>query len=425
MVAILYIQALMNIKKLQWEQAKHLLQAVNPKLSRAVEACPATSKYPFYLVSYEYGEIITSPEIEFQYPKNVFGNLWSKTIPFSVVIDKSFEMFIDFMGKTFCYRVYGKGEIFRTFEFIENYLNKFTPADIISVSSGARNTFLLPSISHSIPHKNLCAHFDKNLTKPNSIDDHFFIFRDLASTAKVDWRSQLLCFDKKWVNETKASRPHKFIQYIKSYNSKFEAYSRSLTFYEFLLSYIRAEYCSPKITNYMYDIIKQFYGIACSTVTGYSPIVNDDSLPYKFISETYRDIYKLKSIPFGMTPSWFNEDNNPIYYSLIKEGMIFKPKTILSTLQASVQIKEWFSLFNKKIVELDMYKNTKFRYCAENIKTSVFHDSGDNHKDVLNTHTDLFKYDKRFKEVAQALNLPLSAYITNSTFFTGSFGLRY
>ena len=413
----------MNIQKLEWNDAKKAIFNVNQELALILDKLKYTSKHIFYLLEYDYGKIIDNSKIGFQYPTDKYGKIW-KTIPFSIVIDKKFEMFVDFNEKTFPFRVYDKGSIFNTAQFITKN-RQFSPKDINSISAGARNTFLLPSIGDSIPHNDICNYFNINIKKPDTLDDQFFVFRKLSDIGKSGWKAKLLCFEPSLIEKIKKEHPSSFYNYIRSYNSQFDAYWTGSSYYDCLLSYIRSNNTDLKITNFMYDLIKQFYNIGCGQTPAYAPVVNDDFMPYKFIADIYKDIYKIKTIPFAMMPDWFKLNHKPVYYSFFKEGAISKPKKIINSLKLAVETKNIFQLFSREIIRENFYKNTEFRNCVDNLRVDVFSDRAKNYNTVLNSNSDLFDYDERFVLAAEQLNMNPRFYKARSVFFTGCFGLKY
>lgn len=413
----------MKIEKIDWSTARPILKKVNRELCEAVDDISFTAKSDFFVVSYPYGKIIASHKNGFQYPTRPYGHVFSKIIPFSVVIDKKFEMFIEMGGKSFCYRIYDKGKIFHTIQFIEDSI-KHEPIDILNICSGARNTFLLPKISDSIPHRTLSSHFNKPLRKPSSLDDHFYIFRDMAESANLDWNTKLLCFSDEWVSKVKIKKPSLFYTYINYYNNKYDIYSRCIPLYNFLLSYIRTEDNTIPSNTFMYDVIREFFRIGCSQSPAYTPAVNDEFIPFDFIARAYLDVYKLDSIPFAMTPGMLLDNKQPVYYSFSKESLSFKPKKFASTVQASFLIKDSFHKFSTYMKKNDLYSKTQFRKCADGLEISIFNSRKMGGKYPLHTISDPFSYDSRFKTIAAKLHENIENHKAISPFFTGCFGLK-
>ena len=413
----------MDIQKLPWQKAKSLLIKANKSLHDAIDKLEITSQYPLYLVEYEYGDIIASPSSEFLHPHSKYGKLWDR-IPFSVVLDKKFEFFIQIEGRSFPYRIYDKGMMFKTTRFLESYQD-FMPKDIISISAGANNTFLLPKASEKIANDYLSDYFNKDITRPETLNDHHITFKNIAKAAKSKWRAKLLCFSDEWYFKALETKPKELMFLIQSFNNRFDAYFHAQPYYDFLLTFLRAKLQKESITNFVYDIVRQLYSVGCSVTPAYKPVTDDEFLPYSLLSDIYINIYKMKTIPFAMEPAWLTSKTMPVYYSLFKESLIYKPERLPNAFVLTNKIREVFELFNHTIHEMDIYPHTRFRDCADNIKISAFHDKGDLSKKILNTQKDLFKYDKRFEEIAKKLKLPLNFYKSSSPFFTGCVGLRY
>lgn len=414
----------MNIQRLRWSEARSILRKVNSELTDIVDNIDETHHLPLYLLEYEYGDIIASPDQNFLHPTKPYGDVFGKFIPFSIVIDKKFEMFVEIGEKSFCYRVYEKGMVFKTARFLEDYENN-EPKDIIKISAGARNTFLLPKVSETLPHREMCAHFNTIFTQPRSLEDHHLVFKEIAGAAKSSWKAKLLCFSPEWYTQMLERKPLHLYALMKRYNNRFDSYLRSVPLYEILLSYIRSMEEQNNINTFTYEIFKHLYAIGCGVTPGFSPVINDDFLPYECIAKVYRDIYKIKTIPFAMEPSYFQKNSDPIYYSLLRSGPITKPKALPNALKFSIETAMMFKRFNKIIHKHDMYKGTNFRECAERAMLTVFNDRAQPGSNILNTQSDLFMYDNRFNLAAKIAGMQNERYTTTSAFFTGCFGLRY
>ena len=96
------------------------------------------------------------------------------------------------------------------------------------------------------------------LKQPSSLDEHYFVFKEIAKAGKIEWKAKLLCFSKEWTNEMLNVMPKDLCGYMQEYNNIFDSYWRCMPFYDFLLTYIRSKYSKNHINNFIYDVMKQF-----------------------------------------------------------------------------------------------------------------------------------------------------------------------
>lgn len=419
----LWYLSIMNITEISWQEAKKILETLNPKLGEAIDKISHTKKYPCYILEYEFGKIVGSPDIDFQYPKTKYGEIWDRYIPFSVVMDKKFEGYVEIGGKIHSYRIYDKGSVFKSAFFIKEY-SAFELRDMMSISSGSRSAFLLPKASNATGYNRMQEKLNSGIHQPQTHDEHFFSFKDIATARKSTWTAKLLCFSYEWTNLTKEKQPVEFINILKQFNMNFDSYLRSSPYYDIGLAYMKNLLEDDYLSTLEIAVIKQLYGVICGQFPCYSLVTDDTFLPYYEIASSYQKDYEIETIPYAMEPSYLQHNGIPKYYSLSKNDLSYKPKRITNALKSSLEIEKLFNVFNNYIKKQNLYKSTELRKCIETVKISVFNDKKSNIKGVMNTRGDLFRFDKRFEYVARKLDMPLESYNTRAPFFTGCFGFK-
>lgn len=349
----------MNIVKTTWKDIKAEVRNNNNELYNVLDQIKHTHRLPLYLIEYNFGDIVAQPDVAFLRPQKNFSKLFRDNLPFSVVIDKKFEMYIELDNRIFSYRIYSKGMPLGTARYLDDILD-FEPSDITKLSAGARSTFLLAKASEKIHHNNIITSLGTYIKQPKSLDDHFETFRQIADASNSQWKAKLLCFTKEWENLVLKEKPTRFIEYLRKYNSKFDSYWRTTPYFDFTLTCLNTNE-SESVNNYVFEIIKRICGIACKQIPGFRPVVDDDFIPYLLIAETYRDLYKIKTAPFVMEPALLNDDDKPVYLSLFRDDIPYKPNRISNSIKLSTDVLRLFKQLVNSIESLDIYKNTAFR----------------------------------------------------------------
>lgn len=177
------------MSELSWDKVKTDIALVNKRLYEVLETIDGIQNMLFTVLEYQYGQIIAD-ENHFYLP-NTGGKLSS--VPFSMVLEKNLEMFIEFKGKSSTHQVYREGD-FLSVSSLYNTSNTHHPTDILQISSGARNTFLLCPVADARPHASLEKYFKADIPVPDDLGNHYLTFKSLCDAANCSWRSKLLVF---------------------------------------------------------------------------------------------------------------------------------------------------------------------------------------------------------------------------------------
>lgn len=94
------------MSELSWDQVKAGIARVNKRLYDVLETIDGIQNMLFSVLDYQYGRIIAD-EHHFYLP-NTGGKLPS--VPFSMVLEKKLEMFIEFKGKSSTHQIYSEGD---------------------------------------------------------------------------------------------------------------------------------------------------------------------------------------------------------------------------------------------------------------------------------------------------------------------------
>lgn len=408
--------------ELSWNKIKTDIAQVNWALYAILQTIEGIENMFFTILEYPYGQIIADEE--FFYLPNCGGK--TSHVPFSMILNKHLEMFIEFKGKSSTYKIYKEGD-FLSIRSLYSSSNKHHPSDILQISAGARNTFLLCPISDVKPHANLEKYFKTNIYKPKDLGDHFLTFRDICKAANCNWRLRLLVFPNEIIKLIKENKLPKLSNLIMEFDSSQAGYFANTPFYNYLLTYIKANDDGISSNVYINDVLNQLTSIGVGQIPGYSLATNDKLLPIDLISESYRDIYKSKYTPFLMTPTHYNRElNHPVYYSILKEEMAFRPSSFSNKPQRCELIYHTYHQYAEQIKALGYFKKTPFFESATRLSLTIF-----NEKKIRDSNTlfkipkkDIFTYDSRFLEISEKWGYRQDNFPQKTAFLIGCFGIK-
>lgn len=412
-----------KMSEFTWDKVQADIARVNQPLFELLQQVEGIENMYFNVFEYPYGQIIAD-EHNFYLPGT--GGA-TPMVPFSMVLEKSLEMFIEFRGKSSTYKIYSEGELLGV-SISSTNLIQHQPAEILQISAGARNTFLLSPIADAKPHSNLEKYFKIRIPKPEDLGQHYLTFKELCKASGCKWRAKLLVFPMELAKQIKENKLPKISNLIKEYDSNQTEYYANTPFYNYLMTYIKANNDKISQNIFVNDVLKQIIDIGVGQLPGYGLAINDNLIPVDFICEIYRDIYKSKYTPILMIPNHFNKTtNDPVFYSILKEEMAFRPSSFSNKPQRCELIYNTYHQYAEEIKNLDISKNTRFYESATMLDLTLF-----NEKKVQVPPNlfkipkdDIFDYDSRFLEVTEKLGYSKSAFPPKTTFLIGCFGIKY
>lgn len=411
------------MSELSWDKVQAGIARVNKPLFELLKRVDGIDNMYFHVLEYPYGQIIAD-EHYFYLPDD-----GGKTamVPFSMVLEKNLEMFIEFKGKSSTYKVYGEGELLGV-SISSTNLIQHQPSDILQISSGARNVFLLCPIADARPHSNLEKYFKTKLPKPENLDLHYFTFKELCKASRCEWRAKLLIFPMELVRQIKENKLPNISNLIKEYDSNQTEYYANTPFYNYLKTYIKANNDKISQNIFVNDVLTQLVDIGVGQIPGYGLAVNDNLIPTGFINEIYRDVYKSKYTPILMIPSHFNQENNyPVFYSILKEEMAFRPSSFSNKPQRCELIYNTYHQYAEEIKKLGMFKNTHFYESITRLDLTLFNEKkAQAPSNIFKKPKDsIFEYDSRFIDISEKLGYSTATFPSKTTFLIGCFGIKF
>ena len=180
----------------------------------------------------------------------------SPTMPFCMVYENNFEMYMEFNERTSPWKIYKPGQIFPYTKFLKNnYL--YEPSDILKMTAGIRNSFLLMNkFSDKKRHSWLQKKYNLTCSVPNNFDEQFFVLKQISDYINPSWKAKLLSFPKTW--EEKAYKSPMFVDYLNSVANNDHIFKRNILLYDYLLNTINLD---NKITNngFIKEVIRYYF----------------------------------------------------------------------------------------------------------------------------------------------------------------------
>lgn len=418
----------MGITKLSWDECKGMIQVANQKLYELLDEYPGIRNYTFEKYSYKYGQIVCD-EHNFYTPDGipVLDN-----IPFSLFLNKNFEMFLNFENKRISETILRKGDLI----FIASFLNKeylrHAFADI-SLCAGSRSPIIVGNIGNSTKYHELSKYLNHNIVKYCANDDNFYLLKEMCNGYQSKWRAEFLSFSiklHKKILQRDNIHSLKIIDYVNNYFLGRESYAISSKYYQLILSYVKRFYSNMKNSTYINDIIRDICNIVCEYKSSYILAHNDDSIPLSDIHYMFNEIYKTKIAPFIMVPSVFSAlDEHNHYFSLPIHTITYKPDKIINLADFAVQVKNLFEIYKESISNLKLSKGTLFYDASQSLNLEIITDrvseaSKQNHVTMMKDITTIdFNFNKQlmnFNNKGYKVEVP-----QRSTFFSAAFLLDY
>ncbi|MCE3233617.1 MAG: hypothetical protein K0R98_1874 [Rickettsiaceae bacterium] len=443
-----------GLVKVSWKDIRDRVAKVEPTFVKIVDELSPDKNFPLFLAYFPYGALKGDTHSPFipkedggfyrlsdpNAPKDVIKHLgYGKAdSPLGMVLEKNFELFVDLKneGITIPRAIYAPGHFF---SFIRNLSKQNSPTHsystnrVLSTSSGARSTLMLPSIGCMKNHVNLQREFNIQLPAPKALYDHWAIFKEIAGSPilKCDWRSCLLYFSEPWIKKLHSDKswaPLKLYLHEKAW--QFFKYDLNRHQFELAFSLIQKKR-NLKPNPYLADTAKHLFGIAVAGSPGYAPSCNNAFLPLADLQQVFVESYRQKKyIPTVIQPAYFNfeQDNLPIYYSLLYPSTFeFSPKArkIPNTLFDLRELKHILKTFQEELSgEDNVFTDSVMHRAAKSIIFRYFHNEYDRHHVIQDT-SEITDYDKRFNFIMPGVQEnPGAHFASDAAFVRGCISIQ-
>lgn len=407
------------IQLLSYAEVRPDLQKINPELCKEIDALSVDDSYPILKVRYAYGDLIIDKD-HFQVPdgngtmvdrhsaecdKTVRDLLNYPSTPMMIPLNGGMEVFLDHPQRPIPISIGNAGWIFALTAVLEPEC-VVEPLKYWSASAGVRNVLMLPKISHNTNHFRLCKTLGIKVKSPDSVHEHFNIFKAINKVQADPWTFDLLVFTKKWFEDRKSISWRVFREYLFKIVWRNNYYGTIVDLCNMFISEKTPKFKpSPNLLNTLHHVI----AISQSKKMGYRMAADDTNLPLAIIQSAYIDTYKLQAYsPEIMIPA-FLEDENLIYYSLsypnkfdfshVQNKTVSRHDELVKLLDMILYIQE--NITDQDGTLMGLTKNARFR---------GIHLDADENNQIIST----LELAKGFKSKYKGLEFPV-----NSSFFCG------
>lgn len=413
---------IIDVDELTWKEARLLLIECNPLLVKIIDFLSPSDDYKLYKARYRFGTkifdksesylpLVNGGTISFNndllpdyIKKNLRYNPQTGN-PVGIVTKRNSEFFLTTNQGILPYSVMRPGHIFglsRVLDALDmqHVKEKQLSPFLWELTAGVRSTFFLPKITENISHNKIKKKYNLTMLKPQSLSDHWTIFKDIANQCNSSWRAEILFFSNNWFEKLTDS------SWLKLYC--FFLQNNRLS-YEFWNAYISWQITFNTIeqsknmhfSTYTLNTARHLFAIAAGSLPAFRPAINDDSAPIKLIQNIYISDYGLTEYcPIIMEPTNYNSAiDSPVYYSLNYPTLVQsdsanqKGLSIISMLDelrlVLAKYKEGLK-YNSLAQETSLYKT------AKNTNFSFYHHEPYGYDNVHNV-IQLKEYDSRFK----------------------------
>jgi hypothetical protein len=435
-----------GLVKTTWAAVRNRVKKVEPEFFKLVDEISPDNTFPVFLAYFPYGALKGDTISSFMpleqgghyrlsdknAPKEVQKHLGYGigSSPFGMILEKNFEYFIDLKHRSVSkpWKIGTPGTIFPIDRLFKKRCSRiYSPNGVLSVSSGARSVFMLPSISRDLNHSYLQRDFNISTDAPTTLYEHWETFREIANSPFVNsnWRSCLLYFSEKWLNKLmNDSKWEKLKTYLYEKAWGESEYYRSAFYYDVIFSEIKTKR-NLKLNPYLSDTARHLFAIMLGDAVGYMPQIDEASLPLYDIQKAYIESYALKNYwPTIMGPGTFSleKSKNPIYYSLQNATTLeSSPKSSLaaSTLSELRDLERIMRVYKQEISdENSLCIDTILCKAANSVKLSYYHNKPDRHH-VVNKTEELLKNNVDLSNMKPEFKLKNATFAYDARFIRG------
>lgn len=438
-----------SIKKCYWQDIREVVNNIDPKFTKLVDALSPGKKFPLYIAKYQYGDLIADTKRFFLpkpdgsgvadvadsiFPDDIRRNLQfgSDSMPFGMVLDKKIEYYIDLPEEHIVSpnRMFGPGRFFPLGRILNFECNRrYSANSVLIATAGARSAFMLPSIGCVNHHNHLQNDYQVRASAAKSMYDHWPIFKEITKSriSHCDWHASLLLFSDSWEEKLYHDKAWQELRlYLYRLGWEDSEYYRNNIYYDVAFSGIQQKR-NLRPNPYLVDTARYLFATATGAVPGYRPAIDEAALPVSLVQKAFVESYGLKKYtPIIMEPDYFYfEDSNPVYYSLQNPSTpIFAPKSrqVTNTL---FELRELAHIMNIFVDEF----SREHAMCSESIigeiSTKVdftyYHNKQDRHK-IISPSSEIVEFDPNFIQSKNVLSQ--ATFCSDAKFLRGCIGIK-
>lgn len=401
---------IIDVEMLSWDEARLIPNIIDPELMKIIDEISPGKDYRLYKAKYPFGAKILDKSLSYlplqngnnisfnsdRLPKIMIKDLAydpAKTNPVAIVLDKNSEFYVSIGKNILPYAMVSPGDIFGTARILDNVDSEYSTVLNSSFSrweltSGARSIFMLPKITENISHMKLKKMYGLSQDKPDTYQDHWSIFREIAAKTQDNWRSEFLFFSVKWFEKLKDPVWAKLYCYLLRENRRSYKFGHNIVSWEITFNAIEQ---NKKMiySPYTLNTARHLFAISSGTFPGFAPTTNEDSAPTKLLQKAYLEGYGLKDqYPLIVKPTHFSLiKQEPVYYFLNYPTLTqcnpqtFKGKSLITLLD---ELERVIKKYQIGIQEDPLAKHTSLYNIAQATDFSYYHNTPDNFTNINN-----------------------------------------
>lgn len=424
-------------EKCSWKDISASVKKIKPKLASIIDELSPTNDYSFYLARYPYGALILDKGV-FQLI-NTDGQLvplhhasisnetkldlcYNKLMPTGIVSYNSIETFFMTKNRTASSSLYGLGNMVALWHALEGK-NSYQAGRIWNISSGARTVYMLPKITDRNSYDALKKKYHLNFSIPQTLNDHWQIFSDLANHSKFPekWHSEIIFFSQKWFSQMEDKAFSPLFKYFLEEVWSSSAFKRNQFIFDFAFS-IAQENKNLKPNPYLADTVKHLIAIGDGFSPGLATAIDNLSAPISGLQKVFIEDYGLKKYaPAIMHLHHFSaHTKRPVYYSLeTPTTTVFSPRSsrLSSKMVDMRELKHIMETFLSEILKGTLsIEETPLFDIARNIRYKFYHSEKDQLNEISSI-TDIIEIDDSFTKTL--IDNKKHAFPEFSPFFRG------
>lgn len=405
-----------KIEKVSWDEIKQQVRAINPSIYHVIDAICPDKNIPFFLAQYSFGEhfgiknhaylptkVGTLEKIDSKHTDNeLFHHLGygKNSLPLGMILDKYCEWhYFGENERIFPDCVQGPGAVFNMQVVFDE--DRTVDNNVLSVSSGALSSFMLPNIGCTRKHARIQKYFKVSASAPKSPYEHHLIFKEILQDKVIrsNWNNKILYFSEQFINEVKCNDKWLKLKlyFSESLRKKLSQNTYDASCNDLFLSAKNINRFRP--TPFIMDTAKYIFNICMGPGIGVKPAVDEQYFPVSEIQKIYSECYGLEYTPTIMVPSPLSEKNDSVYYPLqcpFAKINTFKTNQSNSTLTELETLRNVLFAYQKEFTaENGDAFGSPLYHVSKNTVFSFFHYKA-NGNQVINPPADILEIDPRF-----------------------------
>jgi hypothetical protein len=417
-----------KLQKVTWKDVRKDFCRLNPMVVEVIDTIDPGKDLPFIKVSYAFGEkILEDGKLsllnQVEDDAELLDLLDYSPVPLGLFLNKSCEAFVESNDRFVPIFLQTAGNtvgLFETLDLLAGIKNDY----LWSLHAGARSIFMLAKINNNLWHKRLLRHFDINTATPKVLTDQWEVFVDLANSSKadLDWRCDMVFFTKPWFEKLCKDKSFGWVKmreflYWRSWFASNNIVDKSFSFFwqNFSSSTIARNY-KPRI--YITDTIRHVISIGHNWVPGFAPATDDLCAPVSFLKKAYHEIYDLPHTPTIIEPSYLQDGNKPVYYSLGYPTLLEGQPELTNIYNTISDLKEIRQLLRnmQQFCQKKLPGNNSLMRAIQQMQFDYFHKVPDKHGEIKQADS-ITSIDKNFLETDPIFNN--KGFCASSPFLNG------